>query len=424
MAATAVALKTKSTRERGTGRVWLRGEIPWIRYYSFGKQRSESCAEYIENFRRVHSKSARTNLEIAEELLAKRIGARLNDILPPPQKSRVTVAELYEDKLANLKQGSPKSADWMKSRWELRLRDYFGARRAREIRLADLTAYQTKRMEFYREQFPEASPKKLSACETNVNGDLSALRMMFSLGKQLEKIDIIPTFPKMFDGAMEREGTVTREQFDAMVAACQEDELWLKTFLMMAHTWGYRLRELLNLQCARVNLRDKTVYLPPRTTKNKQPRTVPISDREIPLLEACIAGKLPQDFVFTRRDGTHVRDIRHPWDRIVETAKAGHAEISLTGKEAWYPAIPHDLRRTAISQMLNGGMPPEAVRSIVGHLSPEMTKKYYRPAVDMLRRLQHAAELQVAFLSRPEEVSEDHRLPQNCPRTVPVLAAK
>lgn len=413
--ATAV-LETKGLRrERGTGRVWLRGDTLWIRYYSFGKQRSESCAEHIRNFRKDHPKSALTDRQLAEQLLAKRIGARLNNVPPPQEKSRILVAELYEDKVANLKQGSPKTADWMKSRWERRLRDYFGARRAREIRLADLTAYQTERMEFYREQFPEATPKKLSACESAVNGDLDPLRMMFGYGKQLEKVDIIPTFPEKLDGSQERVGTVTQEQFDGMLAACQDDETWLKTFLTMAFTWGYRLRELLSLQVARVNLRDRTVYLPPRSTKNKQPRTIPISDREVPLLEACIAGKAPQDFVFTRSDGTHVRDIRHPWERIVGTAEAGHAEFSLTGTETWFPAIPHDLRRTAISRMLSGGMPPESVRTIVGHLSPEMTQRYYKPAIETLRRMQRAAETQMTLLSGSEQVSKDHRLPQNCP---------
>ena len=76
----------------------------------------------------------------------------------------------------------------------------------------------------------------------------------------------------------------------------------------------------------------------------------------------------------------------------------------------WYPAIPHDLRRTAVSRKLSGGMPPEAVRSVVGHISPEMTQRYYRPAIDTLRRLQRAAEVNLTNLTKDEEITENRRL--------------
>ena len=54
--------------------------------------------------------------------------------------------------------------------------------------------------------------------------------------------------------------------------------------------------------------------------------------------------------------------------------------------------------------MLSGGMPPEAVRAIVGHLTPQMTQRYYRPAIDTLRRLQRAAEANLGTLGVSVEV--------------------
>lgn len=407
----AVALEPKEEkkerRERGTGRIFLKGKTLWIQYYdTSGRQRRESVAPEIEALKRAGKKTIDVR-KVAEQLLRKRIGAKENDILPSPKKSRVTVSELYDDEIAYLSNGKPRTAAWMKSRWELRLKDAFGARRAREIRLADLTVYQAQRMDCYRKRLPDATPKKLAACETAVNSDLAALRMMFYRGKKNEKIDVVPTFPEKLSGAMDREGTVTEEQFQAMLAACEPDEIWLKTFLTMAYKWGYRLRELLNLQVARVNLREKTVYLPPRSTKNKHPRLIPISDEEIPLLLTCVEGKSAQDFVFTRKDGKRVLDFRTRWKQLVAKAKAGHAEISLSGERTWYPAIPHDLRRTAVSRMLSGGMPPEAVRSLVGHLSEEMTQKYYRPAIDTLRRLQRAAEVNLTTLTKDEQIHEN-----------------
>ena len=403
--------KKDEKRKHGSGRIWRRGKTLLIGYYDTnGKRRWENATKQIEAERRA-GKRVSDDEKFAEQLLRKRIGARENGILPPLSKSRVTVAELYEDEKAYLENsGKSKTAAWLKSRWNLRLSDAFGPRRAREIRLADLVAYQTQRMDAYRKKFPNATAKKLAACESAVNSDLAALRMMFYKGKKLDKVDVVPTFPEKLGGALEREGTISPEQFQAMMVACQPDELWLKAFLTMAHTWGYRLRELLNLQVARVNLKDRTVYLPPRSTKNKKPRLIPISEAEIPLLLFCIEGKSMNDFVLTRKDGKQVLDFRARWEQLVTEAKAGHLEIDLKGNQIWCPAIPHDLRRTAISRMLSGGMPPEAVRLVVGHISPEMTQRYYRPAIDTLRRLQKAAEANLAVLATDDQIPTNRRL--------------
>lgn len=403
--ATAVALEKekeekKGRRARGEGRIWQRGAFWWIQYYD-------------QRGRQIRESSGSSTEQVAKRLLKRRLGERELGILPDPKTNRVTVAELYEDKHAQLtNQGKLKTAEWMKSRWELRLKNEFEARRARDVRLAELVDYQTKQMERYRDEFPDASTKKLAAKETSVNSDLDALRMMFYCGKKLEKVAAVRTFPDPLAGALERQGTVTREQFERMLAACEPDELWLKTFLTMAYTWGYRLRELLNLQCGRVNLKERTVYLPPRSTKNKMPRLVPISDQEIAYLQTCIEGKGPADFVFTWPNGARVRDFRARWERIVKKANAGHAEIDLEGRQTWYRAIVHDFRRTAISRMLSGGMPPEAVRTIVGHITPAMTQRYYRPAVETLRRMQQAADVRLENLTNGDKIGTIGQLPE------------
>ncbi len=379
-------------RKWGKGRVWARGSVLWIRYYdAAGRQRSES---------------ARTSdPDVAEKLLDKRIGAKLNDILPPPRKVRVTVAQLYKDEIAYLKKNR-KQTDWVKSCWELRLRDFFGARRAREIRRADLEEYQSHRMEAYRREFPDASQKKLLACETAVNKDLAVLRMILYRGRALEKLDTVPPFPPKLPGAMERTGTISDEQFSAMLQACGPGEVWLKTLLTMAHTWGYRLRELLKLRCLQVNLAERIVYLPPRSTKNKHARPVPISDRELPLLRACLAGKNLEDAVFTRADGTPVADFRCRWEKLVDASGAGHFTIDENGRKNWVRAVFHDFRRTAITNMLAGGVPAANVRALVGHFSEEMTARYNRPQMDTLRQLREAASIRLAALNAPQAADE------------------
>lgn len=173
-----------------------------------------------------------------------------------------------------------------------------------------LEAYQTYRLQEYRKEFPDADEKKLSACETPINKDLAVLRMVLYRGHALEKLAAVPPFPPKLQGAMERAGTVTEEQFRVMLADCGNDEFWLKAMLLMSYTWGYRLEELLKMRCIQVSLTDRIVYLPPRSTKNKRPRPIPISDDEIGPLRICVSGKMPEDKVFTRINSKPVKDFR------------------------------------------------------------------------------------------------------------------
>ena len=92
-----------------------------------------------------------------------------------------------------------------------------------------LEAYQTYRLQEYRKEFPDADEKKLSACETPINKDLAVLRMVLYRGHALEKLAAVPPFPPKLQGAMERAGTVTEEQFRVMLADCGNDEVWFKS---------------------------------------------------------------------------------------------------------------------------------------------------------------------------------------------------
>lgn len=219
-----------------------------------------------------------------------------------------------------------------------------------------------------------------------VNRDLAVLRMILNRGRHLEKIVSAPPFPPKLGGALERCGTISEVQFDAMLAAVRTDEPWLRCLLTMAYLWGYRLMELLELRCFLVDLEKSVVYLPPRSTKNKRPRSIPVSARERALLAPLLHGKEPEDYVFTRANGKPVSDFRTRWSQLVVASGAGHYEFD-GGAKRWVAAIFHDFRRTAITNMLADGVPAENGRAVVGHFSAEMTDRYNQPAMDdILRR--------------------------------------
>lgn len=382
-----------SKRPRGSGGIY---SVPgsrflWICFYDAnGKLRRES--------------SGSERLTDAQNLLKKRMAEAHNGTFIEPKKRRVTIDELYQDEIADLEKRR-KQTGWVKPCWA-RLQEFFGGRQACMIRRADLEAYQSHRLQEYRKEFPDAKEKKLSACESQINKDLAVLRMVLYRGHAMEKLAAVPPFPPPLQGAMERTGTVTDEQFRAMLADCADDEIWLKTMVLMAYTWGYRLNELLKMRCIQVSLSDRIVYLPPRSTKNKRPRPIPISDDEIGPLRLCVNGKAPEDRVFTRANGKPVEDFRDRWDKLVAASNAGHMEINERGERVWIPAIFHDFRRTASTNLLAGGMSPANVRAIVGHLSEEMTSRYNKPAMATLAAQQrHGAALLAAM--KPAVVPED-----------------
>jgi integrase len=379
----------KKRRPRGSGSIYRQpgSRFWWICFYD-------------ANGNPVRESSKSEKKTVAQNCLKTRMAEVLNGTYIEPKVRDVTVDQLYSDEIAYLEKNGKKTG-WFKTCWELRLKKIFGGRRACSIRRADLEDYQSRRMVFYREQFPDATEKKLSACETQVNTDLNVLRMILYRGHALEKLASVPPFPSPLQGAMERTGTVTETQYRAMLADCCDDEYWLRAMLIMAYTWGYRLRELSKMRCIQVHLDERIVYLPPRSTKNKKPRPIPISDEEVGPLRICLGRKEPGDFVFTR-NGAQVKDFRRRWEKLITVAKAGHMEINERGEKVWVKAIFHDLRRTACSNLLAGGMSPANVRALVGHLSEDMTARYNKPAMATLAAQQkEGAKLLAALRAVP-----------------------
>ena len=128
------------------------------------------------------------------------------------------------------------------------------------------------------------------------------------------------------------------------------------------------------MRCIQVSLTDRIVYLPPRSTKNKRPRPIPISDDEIGPLRICVSGKMPEDKVFTRKNSKPVKDFRDvgiSWSRPPT-------------RDTWKSTSAAKGYGSASTNLLAGGMSPENVRKVVGHLSEEMTARYNQPAMTTL----------------------------------------
>jgi integrase len=90
--------------------------------------------------------------------------------------------------------------------------------------------------------------------------------------------------------------------------------------LEVAYTYGWRLRELLNLRVDQVDLALRVIRLEPGTTKNEEGREVTMTDSVFVLLKECVHDKGPDNYVFTRKNGKRVLDFRGAWESVCEKA--------------------------------------------------------------------------------------------------------
>jgi integrase len=159
-------------------------------------------------------------------------------------------------------------------------------------------------------------------------------------------------------------------EFAAACLAVRRGGLWLEGVFEVAYTYGWRKAEVVNLTVGQVRFEspsDGYIHLPGDQSKNRQGRRVPFSSawcpRLVEILQAAVAGKSPEERVFTRgkQQDMPVKRFDKLW-RVV----AGVSEELLV----------HDLRRTACRNMLSAGFTETRIMEICGWKSRSMFQRY------------------------------------------------
>jgi integrase len=162
-----------------------------------------------------------------------------------------------------------------------------------------------------------------------------------------------------------RKGFVEDADFDNLCAATEEP--WLRAFLEVAYTYGWRLGELLGLRVRNLNFTTRTIRLDVGTTKNGEGREVEMTARVFELLKGMAAGKKAEEAVFTRRRGNvnvPVREMRRDWAALIQRA-------GLPG------LLVHDLRRSCVKAMTRAGIPQAVAMKVTGHKTDSMYRRYF-----------------------------------------------
>ena len=155
----------------------------------------------------------------------------------------------------------------------------------------------------------------------------------------------------------------------------------IRAVVAFAYVTGWRATsEVLPLTWRQVDLRAGEIRLDADTTKNREGRVFPITDDLRTLLEE-------RRRITTAAERAHGRIIRWVFFRLVAEGRGGqeHPKPIRTFNKGWKAAclaagcpgrIPHDLRRTAVRNMVRRGVPERVATTLTGHKTRSVFERY------------------------------------------------
>jgi integrase len=383
--------------------------------------------QYYRDGRRIREATGQTSKRKAQDLLTERLGAVARGEWTAPRKP-ARVEELYRFLEDYTKVNRPRGLRELTWRWG-HLSAVYGHVFASNVTSESLTRYARQRQEE-------------GAANATINREFATLRRMFNLARRSSppRVRDVPHFPMLKEDNVRR-GFVEDADFDRLAAAATEP--WLRTFLELAFTYGWRRGELLGLRVRQLNFAARTIRLDAGTTKNGEGREVTMTGRVFELLRAAVSRKGPDDSVLTREDGAPVRDIRNAWQSLTERAGLGRFVCRACGeavpgggkcenklsdgkkcgkrRPAYRGLIPHDMRRSAAKALRSAGVPESVIMATGGWRTPSMLRRYaivssadQRAAVEMLERARAEKTLSpnsalIAAESAPAPATNDNR---------------
>lgn len=316
---------------RGMGRVFKRGSVYWISYYHRGKEFRES--------------SESDNESSAKKLLKKRIGEVAQGRLRGANQERVTFDDLAQALLSDYQINGRRSA--RSARLSIsHLQKFFGFDHAVDITTDRIKAYAADR-------------QKARAANASINRELAALKRMFSLAVEDSRLNHSPYIPTLEEDNA-RQGFVDHGAFVSLRTHLAE---YLQDPIAFLYLSGWRLGEMKSLEWRDVDLAGRVVHLRPEISKNKDGRLLPLSGELLEIVDRAHAKRRPDcPFVF-HRNGEAIGDFRKAWSTACKAA-------------GLHPILVHDLRRTAVRNMVRAGIGDRVAMALSGHKTRSVFDRY------------------------------------------------
>jgi integrase len=199
-----------------------------------------------------------------------------------------------------------------------------------------------------------------------INRSLAALRRMLKLAKRAKKIHDVP-YIEFLKEPPARKGFLTVEKFDELIALLPTH---LRPLITLLYFCGTRIGEALQIEWSQVNLDERTIRLEPEQTKTDEARVLPLPPSLVMMLTEV---KPKTGLVFY---GTN---LRKEWVNACATAGLGKlTEVEGRPYDPLYFGLTlHDLRRSAVRNLVNAGVPERVAMSISGHKTRSVFDRYH-----------------------------------------------
>ena len=346
-------------RTRGEGWVYPRGNRWWIGYYHQGEDKREAGGKTPEE---AEKKLKRRLKQIAERTF---VGAA---------NERALVSKLLDELLLNLETAGARSLRTYRS-YAKPLKAFFGTMRAVNVQATDVDRYIKHRLGADKEKGGTGITAK------TIKNEIDALKQAFRLAHKRGQLARMPHFPTLKNADVPREGFFEAEEFEALAANLPEP---VNDIARFGYITGWRKGEILNLRWDAVDRTAKEIRLRGSETKNGRPRVIPFMDELGDVIERRWQARQ-----VTRPDGTSVLSefVFHHWRRgaprpfrdIDKSWAAATTAAKLEGR------LFHDLRRTAVRNMIRAGVPETVAMQISGHRTRSMFDRYNITSLDDVR---------------------------------------
>ena len=385
MSATPRDTKPKPKRTKGDGSIYLRGRIWWIAYkHPDGTRTSESTGTERE--------------PVARRLLLKRIGAGANNLPVIARAEQVTfhdaaqmvINDFVANHAANATEKSVEKALAVQKRRAAtgHLAAYFGTRKLVGITSGDVTAYKAKRLAdtiitrkarvvTLADGTTQTTPEQRKPVSpATINRELQCLKRMFSLAIQSGRIATKPHI-EMLNEAAPRAGFFEREQYESVLRHLPAE---LRPVVSFTYITGWRMAdEVLPLEWRQVDFDAGEVRLEPGTTKNKDGRTFPFTAE----LRAVLLAQ--------HAEHTRLKKAGHIFPQVffreVAVGRGGEKKpkVITSLNKAWKVAcraagcpgrIPHDMRRSAVRNLVRAGISERVAMMLTGHKTRSVFERY------------------------------------------------
>jgi integrase len=359
---------------RQTGELIQRGETWYIRWYAANGQRKQAS-------------TGTTKRSEAEKQLRDKLKAKDDGL--PGDVGKLRLREAADDLIADYSTNGKRSLACARRRIDKHLAPYFGLRtRMTAITTSTVRAFIAKRQKDTvlvrkartwtdgagRRHHEDDVRRPVSRAE--INRELTTLKRMFSLAVQAGTLTHKPYIPMLREHNT-RTGFFEADQFLAVRRRLPEAIQPIVTF---AYITGWRIAsEVLPLQWRQVDFAAGEIRLDAGTTKNGEGRVFVMTDDLRAVLLAQQAA----------RDAQQKAGHLCPWVffRLVADERGGEKKprpvkaFTKVWKQACLDAgcpgrIPHDLRRTAVRNMVRAGIPERVAMKLTGHKTRSVFERY------------------------------------------------